>query len=199
MSVKIYVEGGGDSQALRTACRKGFAKFVERAGLKGRMPRIVACGGRQKAYDDFATALDTRNGFPMLLVDSEEPVTSESPWDHLRNLDRWTRPNGATKDQCHLMVQIMESWFLADKPTLTTFYGQGFLENSLPQNPRVEQVRKTEVLAGLDSATRHTTKGRYNKGSHSFDILAAIDPSAVERAAPRAKRFLDTLRAKSPA
>ena len=199
MSIKIYVEGGGDSKALKAACRRGFAKFVERAGLRGRMPPIVACGGRKKAYDDFATALDTRNGFPMLLVDAEEPVTSASPWDHLRNLDRWRRPNGATNDQCHLMVQIMETWFLADKPALTTFYGQGFLENSLPQNPRVEQIAKTDVLVGLDRATRNTTKGRYDKGSHSFDILVRIDPSAVERAAPRAKRFLDALRDKSPA
>ena len=199
MSIKIYVEGGGDSKALRAACRKGFAKFVERAELRGRMPRFVACGGRQKAYGSFATALQIGDGFPMLLVDSEDPVTVANPWDHLRNRDGWARPAGSVDDQCHLMVPIMESWFLADKPTLTTFYGQGFLENSLPQNPRVEQVRKTDVLAGLDSATRHTTKGCYNKGSHSFDILVRIDPSAVERAAPRAKRFLDTLRTRSPA
>ncbi len=44
--VKVYVEGGGDSKELRTRCREGFSKLVERAGFKDRMPKFVACGGR---------------------------------------------------------------------------------------------------------------------------------------------------------
>lgn len=31
------VEGGGDSKHLRNQCRRGFRKFIERAGLEGRM------------------------------------------------------------------------------------------------------------------------------------------------------------------
>jgi len=57
VTVRLYVEGGGDSKELKTHCRRGFRKFIEKAGLQGRMPRIVACGGRQRAYDSFATAL----------------------------------------------------------------------------------------------------------------------------------------------
>ncbi|MDR0720595.1 MAG: hypothetical protein LBF78_13230, partial [Treponema sp.] len=55
--VKIYVEGGGDTHTLRTACRRGFSGFLEKAGLKGYMPRIVACGSRNNAYADFCTAM----------------------------------------------------------------------------------------------------------------------------------------------
>lgn len=33
--VKIYVEGGGDSAALKTVCREGFSKFLSKAGLAG--------------------------------------------------------------------------------------------------------------------------------------------------------------------
>ena len=51
VTVRLYVEGGGDSKKLRVQCRRGFRKFVEKAGLKGRMPRIVACGGRQAEVD----------------------------------------------------------------------------------------------------------------------------------------------------
>lgn len=53
--MKIYVEGGGDSKELKTRCRRGFSNFFEKAGLKGRMPRVVACGSlvlavRAQAY-----------------------------------------------------------------------------------------------------------------------------------------------------
>lgn len=56
MSVKVYVEGGGDSSALKRKCREGFREFFRKIGLQGRMPRIVACGPRNNAYDDFCTA-----------------------------------------------------------------------------------------------------------------------------------------------
>ena len=55
--VKLYVEGGGDSQLLRTACRQGFAEFLGKAGLAGRMPRVVAGGSRSSTYDMFCTAV----------------------------------------------------------------------------------------------------------------------------------------------
>jgi len=198
VSIKLYVEGGGDAKALKTACRRGFRLFLEKAGLEGRMPGIVACGARQNAYDRFTTALDVADGSPMLLVDAEGPVSADvdnaDPWGHLHSRDGWTRPNGAGDGQCHLMVQVMESWFLADKATLTSFYGQGFQANSLPGNLQVEAVAKADVLDGLARATRNTQKGAYSKGSHSFDILASINPASVEGAAPYAKRLLDTLR-----
>ena len=106
VTVRLYVEGGGDSKKLRVQCRRGFRKFIEKAGLKGRMPRIVACGGRQRAYDGFTTALDAGNSTPMLLVDAERPVTDASAWEHLRKRDGWPRPGRAHENQCHLMAQV---------------------------------------------------------------------------------------------
>jgi hypothetical protein len=38
--VKLYVEGGGDSAVLRTACREGFTRFITRAGIAKR-PRTA--------------------------------------------------------------------------------------------------------------------------------------------------------------
>lgn len=200
MKIKLYVEGGGDSKALKRRCRRGFAKFVEKAGLKGRMPRVVPCGGRRSAYNDFKRAIEVGGSIPMLLVDAEEPVVAESPWTHLRQRsgDEWVRPSGAHDDHCHLMVQIMESWFLADKPGVAAFYGSGFRSDRLPQNPNVEQIGKADVLRGLGGATRDTKKKKYSKGVHSFEILGEIDPIVVEKAAPSAKRLLKTLRAGGP-
>lgn len=54
--VKIYVEGGGNLARLKRKCRQAFSSFFKRAGFKDRMPRIVACGSRNNAYDDFCTA-----------------------------------------------------------------------------------------------------------------------------------------------
>ena len=43
-AVKLFVEGGGDSHALRTECRAAFSSFLQKAGFSGHMPRIVASG-----------------------------------------------------------------------------------------------------------------------------------------------------------
>ena len=86
VTIKIYVEGGGDRKELKTRCRQGFSRFFEKAGFTGRMPAVVACGSRQNAYDSFCTALKAadEDHLPMLLVDSEEAV-SQSPWAHLKS------------------------------------------------------------------------------------------------------------------
>ena len=42
--MKKVKEGGGDSRAVNVKCRKGFSDFLEKSGLKGKMPRIVASG-----------------------------------------------------------------------------------------------------------------------------------------------------------
>ena len=91
------------------------------------------------------------------------------------------------------MVQIMESWFLADPDSLESFYGHGFHKQALPRNPNIEQVPKQDVLSGLAQATRGTKKGGYSKSSHSFGILAQLDPVRVRNASPHADRFLGAL------
>ena len=158
MSVKVYVEGGGDSKTLRTACREGFSKFIRKAGFAGNMPRIVACGGREKAYDKFKTAVRNKQA-ALLLVDAEGPVTDSGPWADLKDREKWGRPVSVNDDQCHLMVQVMESWFLADPDSLKSFYGKGFRMEVLPKNQRIEQVSKRDIENRLEQATRDTKKG----------------------------------------
>ncbi len=164
----------------------------------GRMPRIVACGSRRDAYERFCTALTQYpDTFCVLLVDSEAPVDSgKSSWDHLRDRseDNWNKPENADNEHAHLMVQCMEAWFLADKPCLAAYFGQGFNENALPKNPNVEQISKKDIFDGLKSATRNTkTKGKYGKGSHSFEILSRIDPERVKKASYHVQKLVDTM------
>ena len=87
----------------------------------------------------------------------------------------------------------MESWFLADRKALGEFYGPGYQENALSPNQPVEQVAKQDVLDGLVQATRSTKKGRYDKGAHSYEILAKLDPEKVKNASPYANRFIKEL------
>ena len=193
VSIKVYVEGGGDGKTLKTACRRGFQRFIEKAGLCGQMPRVVACGSRRNAYESFKTAHAGQEKTVLLLVDAEGPVTAESPWQHLKTRDGWDRPDHATDDQCHLMVQIMESWFLADPQALKAFYGQGYRPDALPPDQDVERIAKQDVINGLVRATRDTAKGRYDKGTHSFQILEKLNPKKVTNASPHAKRFIESL------
>ena len=199
MTAVLYVEGGGNGKAARAECRRGFAQFLANAGLNERMPRIVASGSRQHAFDDFRHALDRpgNDHFLVLLVDSEGPVARNSgSWAHVKRQDGWDRPQGAGDHSAHLMVQCMEAWFLADKDGLATFFGQGFNANALPRNPDIEKIPKNDLLTGLKNATRRCRpKGEYSKGRHSFEVLSRTDPARVVGASPHASRLVDTLTA----
>ena len=198
MKVKIYVEGGGDSNQLKRRCRRGFSKFFERAGFEGKMPRVIACGSRNSAFGDFCTAIrnSADDEYPLLLVDSEAPVSTqhdEKPWMHLQQRDGWNQPANATDQQCHLMVQCMESWFLTDRNCLQSFFGQHFQENALPGNQEIETINKQQLFQALKQATRYTGKGKYGKGAHSFAILENLDPQKVTDASCWAERLIGEL------
>lgn len=199
MSVTVCVEGGGDSNTLKRKCREGFRKFFSKAGLAGRMPKIIAGGARSNTYKDFCGLVrDTNQDFVILLVDSEEPVSGSSVWEHLQRRDKWTRPAGIADENAHLMVQCMEAWFLADKATLAAFFGNGFNENALPRRAEVEDVSKNQLLDSIENATRLCkTKGKYSKGQHSFLLLGQVDPEKVTAVSPYARRLIDTLKNKA--
>lgn len=124
----LYTEGGGERgqprvKNLKIQMRRAFHSFLTKAGIPGGRFRVVRCGSRNQAFSEFKRALEKQeqNKFPILLVDSEDPVlNSTSPWVHLNQRDGWIRPPGATEKHAHLMTQCMESWFLADRGALAT-------------------------------------------------------------------------------
>ena len=209
--VRLYVEGGGDANALKTACREGFSNFLSKAGLDGHMPRIIACGGRRDAFDSFCTALKIGQR-AFLLVDSEASVATQKgspksqpedrqqwqPWAHLKQRlgDEWDQPQGAKDTDCHFMVQVMESWFLADSAALANFFGTGFAPGKLPNiSQGIEAIGKQAVYDALEQATKSCkTKAVYGKGEHSFKILAAIEPGKICAASPWAQRLVEVLK-----
>ena len=115
MSVRIYVEGGFQG-STKAACRQAFRTFFQKVIPHGSFT-VIASGDRCAAFKDFCLALRQNHGeYIILLVDSEEAVAAAA-WQHLatRQGDNWQRPIGASDDQAHLMVQVMEAWFLADR------------------------------------------------------------------------------------
>jgi len=160
------------------------------------MPRIVACGTRRHAFDDFCTAfhIAKEDEFVMLLVDSESPVEPGTTcWTHLEKRDKWVQPAGADKRNVHLMVQCMESWFMSDKEALSAYYSSGFVASALPANSNIEDIPKSDIFKSLEQATRNTQKGKYGKGKHSFEILALIDPQKVIASSRHASELLATI------
>ena len=197
MSVKIYVEGGGDDEDTITRCRQGFAAYCAKAAPGRSRPRIVPCGGRNQTFDKFKAAVGSSNASDLcvLLVDSEGAVGATSPTVYLSSRDKWDFSRLKTH-HIFLMVQAMEAWFLADRETLAAFYDGGFLPKSLPgASTNIEAVSKDDLESALKKATRRAnTKGEYHKINHGAALLALIDPIKVENASPHAARFHQFLR-----
>jgi hypothetical protein len=200
------MEGGGNyNSTLRADCREGLRTLLKKAGFTGNMPKIVACVGRKNAYDKFCREMMKGNE-ALLLIDSEDFVSDKfqkgdskdwTPWNHLSNRkgDQWLKPQVATENDCHLMVQCMESLFFADKDALKSFYGKGFNPSSLPSERNVEKISKSLVFKSLANAIRNcSTKNEYSKGDHSFKILALLDPNKVILASPWFRRFIEHIR-----
>jgi predicted ATPase len=169
-SLSVYVEGGGNrNPALAAKCREAFKKLFERQGLAGRLPRVIACGTRRFAYEDFCRALEQGQDC-LLLVDSESAVEGRDPWGHVaaRQGDQWARPEGASALELHLMVQCMEAWFLADRESLHAYFGAGLRVAALPAHEEVEQVHKEALYQGLRRATQETSKGGLRQGQALF-------------------------------
>lgn len=194
--IRIYIEGGGDGKNTKALIRQGFRSFlkdlVQIARSKQIKWELILCGSRNNAFRNFKNALeDHPDAFNVLLVDSEASI-KKSPWEHLKSRDKWDLP-GVDDIHCHLMVQAMEAWFIADIDTLRKFYGQGFRENSIPKNTNVEKIDKDSLEPSLKEATRKTSKGEYQKRQHASKLLELLDVTKVREAAPKCDRLFITL------
>ena len=195
---RIYVEGGSsDSSALNVRCREAFNVLFQKCGFQGRMPRVIACGSRRQAYDDFCTALTQRSPGPIfLLVDSEDPVTdTKKPWRHLHGRDGWECPAGATDDQALLMTTCMETWIVADRDGLRKHYEHHqrcLRPASLPAAVNLEARDRHAIQDALVAATQDCTNA-YAKNKRSFAALAGVDPATLRNLLPAFARMVRIL------
>ena len=192
------MEGGGPGAGGKAAIRRGMDRFLRSAKDAARTAGIrwnlVLCGPRSETYKRFREDLNqTQESVAnILLVDAETRVTTnvrvhlesqEPPWDL----------SGADDEAIHLMVQIMETWLVADPETLVGYYGKDFNVGSLPKRHDLEQEPKKQVEDALRNATKPTQKGTYHKIKHASELLGRIDPARVQARCRHCKRFFEDL------
>jgi hypothetical protein len=118
----------------------------------------------------------------ILLKDSEEPLPQE-PAILCRNLEI----DSSRTKSVFWMVELMESWFLADPEALAGYYG--FSPYTIPETQNVEKIPKADVMRRLKQATKNTTKGEYHKVAHAPELLKKLDPAKVQKRAPNCKKL----------
>jgi hypothetical protein len=197
VSAIIYLEGGGDSKELHTRCREGFRRLLERCGFQGRMPRLVACGGRTATFNDFSFAHNGKNAnFVAMWIDSEDLLAQgKTPWDHLRTRDNWIKPVGANDDQILFMTTCMETWLVADKATLIQYFGSELQDSALPPIANLENRDRHAIQNALANATRNCSNP-YTKGKKSFELLGKLTPAVLAQYLPSFVRARDILHIK---
>lgn len=198
VSAYIYIEGGGTgagSKDVDIRCREGFRRLLENCGFQGRMPRLVACGGRDTAFDAFKTALigNSPGNFVALWIDSEDPLADrEAAWAHLRERDQWAQPEGVVDEQVLFMTTCMETWFVADRAALQEHFKDQLQNSALPPRHNLEDRFRHDVQDMLTHATRGCTNA-YTKGKRSFEILGRLNPVVLAQYLPsfvRVRRIL---------
>jgi hypothetical protein len=192
----IYLEGGGDATQLKIRCREGFRKLLAKCGFAGRMPKLVACGGRNAAFDDFVTAQRSATEYVAMLIDSEDPMTDiEAAWVHLKARDRWDKPGDVSDEQVLLMTTCMETWIIVDRTTLSRHYGKQLKTSVLPPLIHIESRTRHDVQTSLINATKKCSNA-YDKGKRSYEILGELDPEMLKLHLPSFVRVLRILKKK---
>ena len=141
------------------AFRRAWQMFFSKAGVDGQMLEIAVGGGQHEAFALFSSQLDRyvkdeeTEPRPLLLVDSEEPVAAgHTVWEHLRTRvqHRFQQPAEADDDSAYMMVQAMETWFIADPPALQRFFDSS-LDTSVFQNSSpVETILKEDAVGHVE-------------------------------------------------
>ena len=184
--IRLYYEG--DKRLT-----PGFSEFfseLRKAARNNRCGfRLIATGATP--CEDFGNAIASHPGaWNILLLDSDCPDDGRLT-SALISRYGWSE---SLEGSIFWMVEMMESWFHADKKALGRYYGKRFKEGALAPNPNVEQIPKRDLKNGLKAATRDTQKGPYHKTHHAPALLESIDPLLVCAAAINCRRLFEAVR-----
>jgi len=173
--LRIYFEG---DDGLRPGFRQFLSEIAEVTRSKRCHFDLIATDGTP--VEDFRDALKTHgDAWNVLLLDSEDPQEFRLRKKSLESCD---------PESVFWMVQIMESWFLADLDPLKTIFRGSVTEG----NPNVEEIPKEDVLERL----KKVANGEYHKVKHGVKLLGLIDPAKVRKAAPNCDRMFKLILAK---
>ena len=196
--IAIYMEGGGSGSG-KEALRRGMDALLKPLKAIAQRKRVhwklVACGSRDAAFKAFRNAANSDDTIAVLLVDSEGPVpASTSPIEHLKQRDPSSKLQHTNGDAIHLMVQVMETWIVADVGALSRYYGSGFERRRLPRRQMLEEEPKDDLARALAQATVATSRGSYHKINHASELLGEIDPETLKQRCPHFERLWEWLK-----
>lgn len=199
--IRIYIEGDTKNKGKNTdiTLRQGFNAFfrelIDAAKSRNIMLRPITYGSKFETFKKFLDGVEEyQDSFVLFLLDADAPLDeNETPKNFLQKQNPTWHLQHADEDQCHLMVQMMETWFFADKEKLAEFYGQNFNRNALAKHTNIEKIAKALVESNLENATKNTQKGVYHKTRHGAKILEIISPQKVRRASPNCDRLFETI------
>lgn len=130
--LRIHFEG--DSR-LRPGFRQFLAEIAQAARNRRWDFNLIATEGAP--VQDFRDALKTHpDAWNVLLLDWEDENESAVRKNALAGCD---------SDSVFWMVQVMESWFLADTEALKAIFKRNLNENALKRNPNVEEISKHAI------------------------------------------------------
>ena len=192
--VNLHFEGHRD-------LRLGFHKLLEPHVARARQQRIrfrlIAGGSHAETIKDFLRSCrEQPASLNVLLIDSEEPVTGTPDFiQSLRARSYWDTTAACSDDQVNLMVQTMESWFIADPQALAAHFGQAFAGSSLPSPQQAESTSPPDLTKAIGQSLRSPNRRgrRYDKARDGAALLALIDRATVSRHCPHFRRLMDFL------
>ena len=190
--VHLYVEGGNPSTKgpLSGQAREAFAALFSTPEVQ---VVVKAHGGRDDTLDAFYLARNGKKHPPdepvLLLIDAEGPVADiHKPWAHLKKC-----VEGVPDADVLLMVQVMETWMLADPDALRAVFPHKLDLAKLPApTANVEGLEKAHVYRSLEQATR-ACSAPYGKSDHSFRVVAELNPETLKKRLPSFKRAWDRI------
>jgi hypothetical protein len=178
-AIRIYFEG---SPRLKPGFHAFLKELVLACRERRREIRFIDGGSQNDAVADFKTGLKANpEDTCVLLIDSDGPDSGNG---FLPVCQRWHIP----VDRVFWMVQVMESWFLADPQRLSEFYGPQFNSEPLKTRTEVETIPKSDVLAILRRVNYHKTKD-------APKLLEIIRPDLVKAKSAHCRRLFERVSA----
>jgi hypothetical protein len=180
---EVFFEG-------HTSLKLPLLSFITKASPSVRGKVTIRLGkNKDETIKDFLRALsEDAASTKILLIDSDVPDDGSLLRD-VMNTALWRKyaPRKLPTPAVHWMVQVMESWFVADEAALKSYYRKNFKPKVLPKRKNVEAVPASQVYKALKRAT----DGKYDKASHAPKILEQLDPQRVRTRASNCDRFLN--------